>query len=158
MVLSPPLCQTLTGVAVMMVMLVTTLLVSLIMLIKWEVSILLILPFLLFFGFIEATFLSSNLFKVRGYDGNGFKLLHLNLMCDLNSQDERFPGRQLWFLSHAVCVLHFLPLSGPPGWLVHPRGGSGSGRHHLRMVEWLYGTKKDAAGVLQAEGRAEHLC
>ena len=48
----------------MMVMLVTTLLVSLIMLIKWEVSVLVILPFFLFFGFIEATFLSSNLFKV----------------------------------------------------------------------------------------------
>ena len=53
----------------MMVMLITTLLVSLIMLIKWEVSLIIILPFWVFFGSIETIFLSSNLFKVRHKEG-----------------------------------------------------------------------------------------
>ena len=54
-----------SGVAVMMVMLITTLLVSLIMIVKWQVSLFFMVPFLLFFAFIEGSFLSANLFKVN---------------------------------------------------------------------------------------------
>ena len=49
----------------MMVMLITTLLVSLIMIVKWQVSLFFMVPFLLFFAFIEGSFLSANLFKVN---------------------------------------------------------------------------------------------
>ncbi|GAX79004.1 hypothetical protein CEUSTIGMA_g6444.t1 [Chlamydomonas eustigma] len=52
------------GVAVMMVMLITTLLVSLIMIVKWRVSIFLVVPFFILFFCIEGIFLSANLFKV----------------------------------------------------------------------------------------------
>jgi K+ transporter len=48
----------------MAVMLVTTAFVTVIMVIKWSLSLLLVVPFAVFFVFVEAVFLSSNLFKV----------------------------------------------------------------------------------------------
>jgi len=52
------------GVAVMMVMLITTLMTTMIMLMSWTVSVLLVIPFFVFFFTVEAVFLSANLFKV----------------------------------------------------------------------------------------------
>ena len=52
------------GVAVMMVMLVTTIMVTILMLVKWECSLLIVIPFFLFFFTVESVFLSANLNKV----------------------------------------------------------------------------------------------
>ena len=53
------------GLAVITVMLMTTSLVSLVMIICWEVHLLLVAAFWLLFTFIEAAFWTSNIVKVR---------------------------------------------------------------------------------------------
>lgn len=52
------------GVAVVGVMFITTLLVTLVMLVVWNMHVFLILPFTVFFGLLEGTYLSSVLNKV----------------------------------------------------------------------------------------------
>ena len=53
-----------TGVAVILVMLITTFLVTLIMVSTWEMSLLVMIHFFVVFVVIEGSFLSSNLIKV----------------------------------------------------------------------------------------------
>eukprot|EP00955_Chlamydomonas_euryale_P017416 186126-Chlamydomonas_euryale.AAC.1 len=48
----------------MAVMLITTVLVTLIMIAKWRASLLICIPFLFFFVFIEGVFLGSTMYKV----------------------------------------------------------------------------------------------
>ena len=52
------------GVAVLSVMLVTTVLVSLVMLIVWEKPVWLVFPFFLFYFILEGLYFSATIFKV----------------------------------------------------------------------------------------------
>ena len=61
---SPTLFLLLTGVAVMAVMLVTTLMVTLIMLATWQTSLVGAGIFYVFYTFVEGVFWSANLYRV----------------------------------------------------------------------------------------------
>ncbi|KAI5066289.1 hypothetical protein GOP47_0018913 [Adiantum capillus-veneris] len=70
------------GVAVITVMLVTTCLMSVVMVIVWQKSVLLALAFLLFFGAIECLYFSASLTKVRegGWVPLAFSILFMAIM------------------------------------------------------------------------------
>ena len=59
-----PILSAYAGVAVLSVMLVTTVLVSLVMLIVWEKPMWLVLPFFLFYFILEGLYFSATIFKV----------------------------------------------------------------------------------------------
>lgn len=71
------------GVAVMAVMLITTAMVTIVMMVKWNLSLLMVIPFCLLFTLIEGVFLSANLFKVPS--GGWFPLAVAIAVCIIMS-------------------------------------------------------------------------
>ena len=109
------------------------------MVVKWEVSLIIIVPFFLFFMFIEGGFLSSNLFKVTMPE-NGSHVQVYPDPCELT--------RPPLFTTH----------EGSYGWMVHTRGGPGGDGHRVHLVDGVHSEEEGAVGNIQAAGGQEHLC
>ena len=77
------------GVAVLSVMLVTTVLVSLVMLVVWEKPLALVLPFFLFFFIFEGVYFTANIRKARTHAHALFRMVwdfSWPIICDPCSQ------------------------------------------------------------------------